>query len=98
MPGTEAHAIRTQDATPDEYEVIPESSTNGTAEQAPSIPELVVDKVDPNQPSHGDVEGTLAHDLRKADASPDVIRTAPEITRTDLEGTYISLACPCRTH
>lgn len=97
VPGTEAHSIRTQDAVPDEYEVIPESGElandfkdNNTLRN-PQIPETVIDKVDPNEPSHGDVEGTLAHDMRKADAAPDLVRKGPEITRTDLEGMQIPL-------
>lgn len=86
---------------PDEYEVIPESgpldnnSNDNNTSQSPQIPETVIDKVDPDEPSHGDVEGTFAHDMRKADATPDVVRKGPDITRTDLEGMQIdSASCP----
>lgn len=86
VPGTAAHSIRTEDASPDEYEVIPESEKVQNGGKAPSIPQTVIDKVEPDQPSHGDVEGTVANDLRKADAAPDTVRRAPDVTRTDLEG------------
>ena len=39
---------------------------------------MVVEKVDPQSPSHGDVPGTAAHAKRQADAVPDVILQAPE--------------------
>ena len=41
------------------------------------IPKTVVEKVDPMSPSHGEVPGTAAHDMRSADALPDVITQAP---------------------
>lgn len=84
VPGTAAFDIRTEDAEPDEVEILPEAHA---ADQAP-IPTTLVEKVDPSEKSHGEVEGTLAHELRKADAAPDVITTAPEVSRTDLEGTF----------
>lgn len=38
----------------------------------------MVEKVDPSEPSHGDVPGTLAHEQRLADAVPDVVTKAPD--------------------
>ncbi|KAI9786806.1 MAG: hypothetical protein M1835_002930 [Candelina submexicana] len=89
VPGTAAYNIRTQDAIPDEVEIVPEgsqsrSSSRSRVEDNPSmpgggpIPKTVVEKVDPSSPSHGDVPGTEAHQLRKADAVPDVVLKAPE--------------------
>ena len=37
----------------------------------------MVEKVDPLTPSYGEVPGTLAYDVRQADAAPDVIMAAP---------------------
>lgn len=84
VPGTAAYKMRTQDAVPDELEIIPEggrSRTNSISSQKDSltspggmpIPKTVVEKVDPTSPSHGDVPGTAAHAKRKADAVPDAI-------------------------
>lgn len=50
------------------------------------IPMTVVEKVEPSSPSHGEVPGTVAYDMRKMDAEPDAVREAPDITRADLEG------------
>ena len=48
------------------------------------IPKMVVEKVDPTSPSHGDVPGTAAHAKRQADAVPDVILQAPEHGETSV--------------
>ncbi|TVY59189.1 hypothetical protein LSUE1_G007841, partial [Lachnellula suecica] len=81
VPGTEAYNMRGQDAAPDEIAVIPEGaqsrprssmSSHSTPGGQP-IPITVVEKVDPEAPSHGDVPGTLAHEQRAADAVPDVV-------------------------
>lgn len=90
--------MRTQDAVPDELEVIPDGARSRSASQSqqihqdrPSgsvsgpIPRTVVDKVDPASPSHGDVPGTAAHSKRKADAIPDVIRPATA-SETQVDG------------
>lgn len=72
---------------PDEVEVVPEgqaSRRGSIAIETPrsgtpggtSIPKTVVEKIDPGSPSHGDVPGTAAHALRKADAVPDVVKPA----------------------
>ena len=84
VPGTAAYKMRSQDAVPDELEIIPEggrSRSNSVSSQKDSltspggmpIPKMVVEKVDPTSPSHGDVPGTAAHAKRKADAVPDAI-------------------------
>jgi len=89
VPGTEAYKKRTQDAVPDEVEVVPEGARSRSAsrlrpEDRPitpggtPIPMTVVEKVDPEEPSHGDIPGTIAHKVRAADAVPDVILKAPQ--------------------
>lgn len=88
MPGTAAYNMRIQDAVPDELEVIPEGSGSRPSSRADQqanlaspggmpIPKTVVEKVDPASPSHGDVPGTAAHAIRKADAVPDAILKVP---------------------
>ncbi|KAJ5032603.1 uncharacterized protein L3040_009200 [Drepanopeziza brunnea f. sp. 'multigermtubi'] len=84
-PGTEAYRLREQDAAPDEIAVIPDARSPdfNAPDSKPSspltptgghpIPLMIVEKIDPETPSHGEVPGTLAHDLRAADAVPDLI-------------------------
>ncbi|KAF2622981.1 hypothetical protein BU25DRAFT_350991 [Macroventuria anomochaeta] len=98
VPGTAAYKMRTQDAVPDEVEIVPDgqrsrSTSRVSASDRPltpggtPIPKTVVEKIDPDQPGHGDVPGTLAHQQRLADAAPDVIVKAPEPPKRDnLEG------------
>ncbi|KAK5109373.1 hypothetical protein LTR62_007039 [Meristemomyces frigidus] len=43
------------------------------------IPKTIVERVD-DKPAHGEVEGTFARELRLADAEPDEVRRAPDIT------------------
>jgi hypothetical protein len=96
VPGTPAYSLRTQDAVPDEIEIVPEGQRSRSATQSRSraastlsatsatsrpqtpggspIPRTVVEKVD-NEPRHGEIEGTLAHEKRLADAEPDEVRT-----------------------
>lgn len=50
------------------------------------IPKTVVEKVEPESPSYGEVPGTAAHEMRKADAEPDEVLKAPDATRAKLEG------------
>jgi hypothetical protein len=50
------------------------------------IPMTVVEKVDPEEPSHGDIPGTIAHKVRAADAVPDVILKAPQPPQRKSEG------------
>lgn len=98
--------MRTQDAVPDEMEVVPDGqrSRSNTRSRALSqqpqqdagddrpqtpggttVPKTIVEKVD-DIPSHGEVDGTAAKELRMADAAPDEVRRAPEVARVDLEG------------
>jgi hypothetical protein len=91
VPGTPAYKMRMQDAVPDEVEVVPDGqrsrsasrvSLGGSRPWTPGgspIPKTVVEKVDPEKPSYGDVPGTAAHELRKADAEPDIILKAPQV-------------------
>ncbi|CEJ55856.1 hypothetical protein PMG11_02087 [Penicillium brasilianum] len=84
VPGTEAYEKRGQDAVPDEIEVVPEGSHSRDPSPAGSqdrpltpggspIPRTVVEKVDPESPSYGEVPGTDAYEKRQADAVPDVV-------------------------
>jgi hypothetical protein len=77
-----------RNAATDNLAVIAEGSQNEIATRikgqnldpgihATSIPMTVVEKIDPAEPSHGDVPGTAAHEKRKADAVPDAILRAP---------------------
>ncbi|KAH7390885.1 hypothetical protein DE146DRAFT_146380 [Phaeosphaeria sp. MPI-PUGE-AT-0046c] len=89
VPGTDAYKKRTQDAVPDEVEIVPDGQRSRSASRVSGndrpltpggsmVPKTIVEKIDPEQPSHGDVPGTHAHQLRLADAEPDVIIKAPE--------------------
>jgi hypothetical protein len=88
VPGTAAYNLRTKDAVPDEVEVIPEgqrsrASSRLRPEDRPStpggtpIPRIVAEKIDPDQPAYGDIPGTTAYEMRKADAKPDEIIRSP---------------------
>jgi len=109
VPGTPAYDLRTQDAVPDEVEIVPEGrrsrsntshsrgrassalsggSASGSREPTPGgspIPKTVVEKVD-DKPSHGEVDGTPAKEMRMADAMPDEVRSAPKEAGQRLEG------------
>ncbi|KEQ86936.1 hypothetical protein M438DRAFT_395222 [Aureobasidium pullulans EXF-150] len=96
VPGTEAYNIRSQDAVPDEIEIVPDGtrsrSTSHVSESdrpvtpgGTPVPHLVVEKVDPSAPSHGDVPGTDAYDMRSADAQPDEVKQAPASHSAPLE-------------
>ncbi|KAI9371635.1 hypothetical protein BJX61DRAFT_534605 [Aspergillus egyptiacus] len=88
VPGTSAYEKREQDAVPDEVEVLSRSRSSSAAGQrrrsvspgGTRIPRTVVEKVDPGQPSYGDVPGTEAYEKRKADAVPDMVTRASEST------------------
>ncbi|KAF2182493.1 hypothetical protein K469DRAFT_636361 [Zopfia rhizophila CBS 207.26] len=97
VPGTEAYNKRVQDAVPDEVEVVPEGSRSRSTSRVNAqdrpitpggspIPRTVVEKVDPDTPSYGDVPGTHAHKVRAADAIPDVIVKAPQPPERKSEG------------
>lgn len=75
--------MREGDAEPDQIAIVPEETLSAGHSTRPStpggrpIPTMVVEKIDPETPSHGEVPGTDAHEMRKADAVPDmVIRAA----------------------
>ena len=79
--------MRTQDAVPDEVEVIPEgrSSTQGSrvderqrseSTGGSPVPRTVVEKLDTDSPGHGQIPGTTAYKIHKADAVPDEIHKA----------------------
>lgn len=75
--------MRSQDAVPDELEIIPDGEKSrpysranedrNTARGGSPIPKTVIQKLDPTSPSHGEVPGTTAYSARAADAAPDVI-------------------------
>jgi len=100
VPGTAAYKMRTQDAVPDELEVVPEGQRSRSASQVlreedrpstpggPAVPKLVVEKVEPEKPSHGEVPGTEAYEMRKADAAPDEVITSPVTAHAPLQGKF----------
>lgn len=59
-----------------EREMSRPATPGGTA-----IPKTVVERVD-DKPAHGEVEGTLAKEMRGADAEPDEVIKAPEEARS----------------
>lgn len=70
--------MRTEDAEPDQVAMVPEYD-GASPSRRPStpgdlpIPTTVVEKIDPDTPSHGEVPGTPAYEKRKADAVPDLV-------------------------
>lgn len=86
VPGTDAFNKRLEDAVPDE--IITPSSRRGSAMSLsvsrPStpgghpIPTTVVEKIDPESPSRGEVPGTNAYTMRQADSVPDMVIKVPE--------------------
>lgn len=81
VPGTSAYEIREQDAVPDEIEVIREGGPSGDRSPAglqerPStpVPHTMVEKLDTDSPSYGEVPGTEAFEKRQADAVPDLVK------------------------
>lgn len=96
IPGTDAYEKRIQDAVPDEIEVVPDNTKSRNPSPAGSqdrpltpggseIPRTVVEKIDPEAPSHGEVPGTEAYDKRRADAVPDIVaRVSPDEKTRDL--------------
>lgn len=95
---------------PDDLEIIPDGresrprSSTGQQDHLASpreipIPKMVVEKIDPQSPSHGDVPGTAAHSKRQADAVPDVILQASErdeasVSEDQGEGIFPDIAIP----
>ncbi|KIX07655.1 uncharacterized protein Z518_02308 [Rhinocladiella mackenziei CBS 650.93] len=87
VPGTPAYEKRIQDAVPDEVEIIPEGRLSKRSSQlleppttpgGSVIPRTVVEKVDPESPSYGEVPGTSAYLQRQMDSAPDVILKSPK--------------------
>jgi len=105
-PETEAYHMREQDAVPDEIDIVPEGkhsrSTSSLELSTPGgqpIPTTVVEKVDPEIPSYGEVPGTPAHEKRVADAVPDLVvrsgsRSRSSITRSRAGSTPGDLPIP----
>lgn len=90
MPGTPAYEQREQDAVPDEIEVVPEGvpdrdrSSAGLQDRqltpgGSPIPRTMVEKIDPESPSYGEVPGTQAFEKRQADAVPDLVKKADDL-------------------
>ncbi|KAJ8069870.1 hypothetical protein OCU04_000283 [Sclerotinia nivalis] len=78
VPGTQAYNMRTEDAEPDQVAMVPEYDIASLARRPSTpgdlpIPITVVEKIDPDTPSHGEVPGTPAYEKRKADAVPDLV-------------------------
>ncbi|KAF1943556.1 hypothetical protein EJ02DRAFT_502067 [Clathrospora elynae] len=101
VPGTDAYKMRTLDAVPDEVEIVPDGSRSRSASRVSAsdrpltpggtpIPKTIVEKIDPDQPSYGDIPGTHAHQLRLADAEPDIIVKAPQPPQRKSEGSPTS--------
>ncbi|KAL8735337.1 MAG: hypothetical protein Q9166_000882 [cf. Caloplaca sp. 2 TL-2023] len=98
--------MRKQDAVPDELEVVGDTSkpsSRRTSQSQPErtstpggtpIPKTVVEKIDPDTPSHGDVPGTEAFNMRQADAVPDVILQSPNAKPTLEDGSLDSKMHP----
>lgn len=88
VPNTEAYHKRAQDAVPDEVEIIPDGQRSRASSRlraedrpttplGPSVPKMVVEKIDPDEPAYGDVPGTDAYEKRRMDAQPDEIIKSP---------------------
>lgn len=87
VPGTTAHNTRKTDAAPDVIVKVSDTKTSlqesllsrpGTTPGGLPIPTTKVEKVD-LEPSHGEVPGTVAYDMRKGDAKPDVVEEVGDI-------------------
>ncbi|KAI4105995.1 MAG: hypothetical protein L6R37_002456 [Teloschistes peruensis] len=94
VPGTAAHSMRQADAVPDVILQSPKAKTSfaasspgGTIAPEIPVPKTVVTKVD-EQPSHGEVPGTEAYEMRTEDATPDVVETQGD--PTGLPTTFIN--------
>ncbi|KIW74736.1 hypothetical protein Z517_11506 [Fonsecaea pedrosoi CBS 271.37] len=99
VPGTPAYEKRVLDAVPDEVEIVQEGRLSKRSSQlleppttpgGTLIPRTVVELLDPESPSYGEVPKTSAYIQRQMDAVPDVILKNPEPGRlhhyTDEEG------------
>ncbi|KIW11167.1 hypothetical protein PV08_10467 [Exophiala spinifera] len=87
VPGTPAYDKRALDAVPDEVEILSPNRSRGVSIERPTtpggtlIPRTVVEKLDPESPSYGEVPGTPAYQQRQMDAAPDVILKTPDPTK-----------------
>lgn len=86
VPGTAAHSKRKADAVPDVITQVPEDETGPRSEGrgegiSPDIPipKTVITKVD-SEPSHGEIPGTDAFDMRQGDAKPDVVEKKGDVS------------------
>lgn len=86
VPGTPAYEKRMLDAVPDEVEVLPEGQLSKRSSQlleppttpgGTVIPRTIVEKVDLDSASWGDIPKTSAYLQRQMDAVPDVILKTP---------------------
>ncbi|KAE8550717.1 hypothetical protein EYB25_006945 [Talaromyces marneffei] len=92
VPGTAAYDKRTQDAVPDEVEIVPGGSRSRSSSRVAEptspggtpIPRTMVVRVD-ESPSYGEVPGTEAYTKRKADAVPDLVLKTPGDEQTPSE-------------
>ena len=86
IPGTAAHAKRRANAVPDVVLQAPQHDEASVIEHqgdriSPNfpIPTTVITKVD-SEPSHGEVPGTDAFDMRKGDAKPDLVEKKGDVS------------------
>ncbi|MCJ1479198.1 hypothetical protein MMC13_007882 [Lambiella insularis] len=85
VPGTAAHAMRLADAEPDVIsqaplppQIPPEISPGTGKPTAVPIPRTVITRVD-SKPSHGEIPGTEAYNIRTEDAVPDVVEKKSDV-------------------
>ena len=86
VPRTVAHTKRKADAVPDVIRSVssqPESSIidgskDGVAPPEMPVPTTVITRVD-SEPSHGEIPGTEAYDIRKSDAKADIVEKKGDI-------------------
>jgi hypothetical protein len=97
VPGTEAHEKRLADAVPDlvvrsgsrsRASTITRSGAGSTPGDLP-IPITKVERVD-STPSHGELPGTKAYELRKEDAKPDLVEEVGDATGKDISASRAS--------
>lgn len=94
-PGSSEYEKRVTDAVPDEVEIMAENTPSdkhsGDASdesrnlQGTPVPMTVIEKVDPQSPDHGEEPGTVAYDIRMADAPPDKVYKIGDPRRSELE-------------
>jgi hypothetical protein len=109
VPGTEAYKMRGNDAEPDEIAVVGDATNAAVSDsdEHPStpggqpIPITVVEKVDIDAASYGEVPATKAYEKRQADAVPDLVirtgdrsRSTSTSTRSRAESTPGDLPIP----